>query len=390
MCWIVVGIFWDWGVVMACHDVLRSLVRYSLVAGLATISFAASTPGARADQPTLNIYNWSDYIGPNVIAGFTKETGIKVNYDTFDANETLEAKLSTGNSGYDIAVPTLSPFLARGIKGGLYQKIDKSKLKNLGNLDPQLLTRMAKFDPGNQYAIPWVSAIDGIAINVEAIKKAWPDAPLDSWALMMKPENLAKFASCGVEFLDSPTDVLPVALLTLGLDPNGTNPDDLKKAVDLMFKLRPYIRKFDSSGYINDIAGGDACIAFGWSTDVAIAGQRARDAHKSYTIKFIVPKEGSVAYIDTVAIPAGAPHYDLALKWLDYIMRPEVAADTANYLSGRTGVIAARPLMKPAVANDPGVFPPPEVAKTLFDVYSDEPGYNRLRNRSWTRIKTGR
>ena len=373
---------------MDLTKIINGRYRWLLAAGLAAAGLAGIVP-AMADQPVVNIYNWSDYIGPNVIAGFTKATGIKVNYDTYDGNETLEAKLSTGNSGYDIAVPTLSPFLARGIKGGLYQPLDKSKLKNWGNLDPQLLKRMAKFDPGNQYAIPWVSAIDGIAVNVEAIKKIWPDAPLNSWSLMMKPENLAKFASCGVEFLDSPTDVLPVSLLYLGLDPNSMSTDDLKKGVALMLKLRPYIRKFDSSGYINDIAGGDACIAFGWSTDVAIAAQRARDAHKPYTIKFIIPKEGSVAYIDTVAIPVGAPNYANALAWLDWVMRPEVAADTANFLNGRTGVIAARKLMTPAVANDPGIFPSSKVAKTLFDVTSDGPDYDRIRNRSWTQIKTG-
>lgn len=373
---------------MIFETLLRNMAHRSARVGILVAGLVAASP-AVADQPMLNVYNWSDYIGPNVISGFEKATGIKVNYDTYDGNETLEAKLSTGNSGYDIAVPTLSPFLARGIQGGLYQKIDKSKLKNWGNLDPQLLERMAKFDPGNQYAIPWVSAIDGIAVNVEAIKKAWPDAPLNSWALMMKPENLARFASCGVEFLDSPTDVIPVAMLYLGLDPNSMSKDDLKKATDLMLKLRPSIRKFDSSGYINDIAGGDACIAFGWSTDVAIASQRAKDAKKPYTIKFIIPKEGSVAYIDTVAIPAGAPHYDNALAWLDWVMRPEVAADTANLLSGRTGVIAARKLMNPAVANDPGIFPPPQVAKTLFDVTSSGPDYDRERNRAWTTIKTG-
>jgi putrescine transport system substrate-binding protein len=373
---------------MISRTFLRNLKLHVVGAGLLAAGLSTALPAA-ADTPTLNVYNWSDYIGPNVISGFEKATGIKVNYDTYDGNETLEAKLSTGNSGYDIAVPTLSPFLARGIQGGLYQKIDKSKLKNWGNLDPELLARMAKFDPGNDYAIPWVSAIDGIAVNVEAVKKAFPDAPLDSWALMMKPENLAKFASCGVEFLDSPTDVLPVALLVLGLDPNSMSTDDLKKATDLMLKLRPSIRKFDSSGYINDIAGGDACIAFGWSTDVALASQRAKDAHKPYTIKFIIPKEGSVGYIDTVAIPAGAPHYAAALAWLDYVMRPEVAADTANLLNGRTGVLPARKLMKPEFANDPGIFPPPEVAKTLFDVTSSSPDYDRARNRAWTQIKTG-
>lgn len=361
--------------------------RWLALALGAALTMAAAA--ASADDKTLNVYNWSDYIGPNVADEFSKATGIKVNYDTFDANETLEAKLSTGNSGYDIAVPTLTPFLQRGIKAGLYQKIDKTKLKNYGNLDPDLLKIMAKYDPGNDYAIPWVSASDVIAINVEAIKKVWPDAPLDSWDLLFKPENLAKLQGCGVEFLDSPTDVIPVILNYMHLDPNTHNVDDIKKAADLMFQLRPYIRKFDSSGYINDLAGGDICAAFGWSTDVSVAGKRAREAKKPYTIKIVIPKEGTLTYIDTMAIPAGAPDYDNALKWLDWVMSTPEALETAKEYSARVGEITTKPLMDPAIANDPGVYPPPAVAATLFTIEDIPRDVDKFRNRIWTRIKTG-
>jgi len=369
---------------------LRRWLGLALGAAVTVGLSVAAAPMARSEEKVLNVYNWSDYIGADVVAQFEKETGIKVNNDTFDANETLEAKLSTGNSGYDIGVPTLTPFLQRGITAGLYQKIDKSKLKNYGNLDPDLLKTMAKYDPGNTFAIPWISASDIIAINVEAVKKAWPDAPLDSWDLMLKPENLQKFASCGVEFLDSPTDVIPVVLHYLHLDPNTHNTDDIKAAADLMFKLRPYIRKFDSSGYINDLAGGDACIAFGWSTDVSVAAKRAREANKPYTIKIIMPKEGTLTYIDTMAIPNGAPHYDLALQWLDFVMRTEVALQTAKEYSARVGEITTKAQMPPEIANDPGVYPPPAVAATLFTIEDIPREVDKFRNRIWTRIKTGR
>ncbi len=358
--------------------------------GAAMTVTTAVSPTLAAEEKVLNIYNWSDYIGADVNAGFEKEYGIRINYDTFDANETLEAKLSTGNSGYDIAVPTLTPFLQRGIAFKIYQKIDKSKLKNYGNLDPVLLKTMSKADPGNDYGIPWISAIDVIAVNVEAVKKALPDAPLDSWDLIFKPENLAKLASCGVEFLDSPTDVLPVVQRYLKLDPNSRNPDDIKAAAELMFTLRPYIRKFDSSGYINDLAGGDICVAFGWSTDVSVAQARAKEAKKPFTLKIIVPKEGSLTYIDSLAIPAGAPHYEAAHLWLDYVMRTDVAVKTAKELSARVGEITTKPLINPAIANDPGVYPTPEVNATLFTLEDIPREIDKFRNRIWTRVKTGR
>jgi len=363
-------------------------LRNSLAAvAVACLGFASS---AQAAERQLNIYNWTDYIGPNVVANFQKETGIHVSYDMYDANETLEAKLSAGGSGYDIAVPTLIPFLARDIKAGLYQKIDKSKLKNWGNLDPKLLTILSKFDPGNNYALPWIIGVDGMGYNVEKIKSIAADAPVNSWDLLFKPEWASKFTACGIEMLDSPQDVFSVALAYLGFNPSSENPEELNKAYELLMKLRPYIRRFDSSGYINDLANGDACLVFGYSTDVMIAGKRAKEAGKPYQVAFSIPKEGSLMYMDAVAIPAGAPHYDEALAWIDYILRPEVMAETTNTVGGRNGNQASSKFVKPEILSNPGIYPPEEVQKTLYEGDVGSAFMDRLRSRLWTRVKSGR
>jgi putrescine transport system substrate-binding protein len=366
---------------------MRGQLRHWIGGILLALGTAA---GAAAQDKVLNVYNWTDYIGPHVVSGFEKETGIKVNYDTYDQNETLEAKLSAGKSGYDLAVPTFTPFLVRGAKTGLYRPLDKSQLKNWGNLDTEVLDLMAKSDPGNAYAAPWIVATDGIAVNVEKVKAILPNAPLDSYDLIFKPEILAKFKDCGVEMIDSPTDELPDILNYLGLDPNSEKPEDLKRAAEVMTKIRPYIRKFESSGYINDLANGDVCIAFGYSTDIKIAAKRAEEAGKPFHIAYVIPKEGSLLYLDALAIPADAQHVAEAHAFLDYVMRPEVMADTANAVGGRSGNAAALPYVKPDIAQDPGVYPPPAVRKTLFALKVASRETERLRTRLWTKIKTGR
>jgi len=219
---------------------------------------------AAADNPVVNVYNWNDYIGPDIVAAFTKETGVKVNYDLYDANETVEAKLAAGHSGYDIVVPTFVPFVARGIPYGLYAEIDHSKLKNWGNIDPALLAALEKYDPGNKHAVPWIAGTVGLGVNPQKIQALIPDAPLNSLDLLLKPEYAEKLKSCGITILDSPTDVIPVVLNYLGRDPSSVLPEDLNAATELLLKVRPYIRKFDSSGYINDLANGDACLSLGW------------------------------------------------------------------------------------------------------------------------------
>ncbi len=355
---------------------------------LAAIVVAAASP-VWADDAVVNIYNWSDYIGPDVVSGFTKATGVKVNYDVYDANETVEAKLAAGHSGYDVVVPTFIPFLARGIQAGLYAEIDHSKLKNWANLDPALLEMLAKNDPGNKHAIPYIAGTVGIGVNVKKVQELLPGQPLDSLDILFKPENAEKLKSCGITVLDSPSDVLPVLLHYLGRDPNSEKPEDLDAVTDLMLKIRPFIRKFDSSGYINDLANGDACISLGYSTDVVIAGVRARDAKNGVEVQFHIPKEGTLEYIDSMAIPADAPHMDLALKWIDYNLDPQVMAGTANAVNARTGVKAAIPFVRPELVADPQTYPSPEVQKTLFTGLVTSRAYDRLRSRAWTRIRSG-
>jgi len=344
---------------------------------------------AEAEDRVLNIYNWNDYIGPDTIAAFTKETGIKVNYDLYDANETVEAKLAAGHSGYDIVVPTFAPFIARGIPAGLYAEIDHSKLKNWGNLDPVIMAELAKYDPGNKHAVPWIVATVGLGINVKKVQALLPDAPLDSLDLLLKPENAAKLASCGITILDSPTDILPEILHYLGRNPDSEKPEDLEAASAVLMKIRPYIRKFDSSGYINDLANGDACLSLGYSTDIVIAGVRAHDAKNGVEIAYRIPKEGALEYIDSEAIPADAPHPDLALLWIDYNLRPEVMAATANAVNGRIGVAAALPFVRPDLKSNTQIYPPPEIQKTLFTSAVASRSFDRLRSRAWTRIRSG-
>lgn len=348
-----------------------------------------AAPSVSAEEAVLNVYNWSDYIGPDVVTGFTKETGAKVNYDVYDANETVEAKLAAGHSGYDIVVPTFIPFLARGIQAGLYAEIDHAKLKNWGNIDPSLLAAMAKDDPGNKHAVPWVAGTVGIGVNVAKVQALLPGQALDSLDLLLKPENAEKLKACGIIFLDSPSDILPVVLHYLGKDSGSEKPDDLQAATDLMLKIRPFIRKFDSSGYINDLANGDACIALGYSTDITIAGVRAKEAKNGVEIQFHIPKEGTLEYIDSMAIPADAPHPELALKWIDYNLDPKVMAGTANAVNARTGVKAAEPFVRPDLVANAQIYPTAEVVKNLFTGPVASRGFDRLRSRAWTKIRSG-
>jgi putrescine transport system substrate-binding protein len=350
---------------------------------------AGDAPRVSADDLVVNVYNWSDYIGPNVIAGFTKETGVKVNYDVYDANETVEAKLAAGSSGYDIVVPTFVPFVARVIQAGLYAEIDHSRLKNWGNLDPDLLAMMEKFDPGNKHAIPYIAGTVGLGINVKKVQAILPGVSFDSLDILLKPENAAKLASCGITVLDSPSDVIPVILHYLGKDTDSESPADLQAATDALLKIRPYIRKFDSSGYINDLANGDACLSLGYSTDVVIASVRAHDANNGVEVHFFQPKEGTLEYIDSMAIPADAPHPDLALKWIDYNLRPEVMAGTANTVNARTGVKESAPLVRAELLADPETYPTPEIEKTLFTGPVASRAYDRKRSRAWTRVRSG-
>jgi len=369
---------------------VKRQILLATVAATALVGALAAAGVARAaDSTELNIYNWSDYIGTDTVANFEKATGIKVSYDTYDANETLDGKLKAGHSGYDLVMPSLTPFLAQQIQSGIYQPLDKSKLPNWGHLDKGLLARMAKYDKDNTHAIPWVTGTTGIGVVLEKVKAIDPNAPIDSLKFMFDPTILAKFKGCGVTMLDTPTDVFPAALQYLGLDPDSQKKEDLEKAADVIMKIRPYIRKFDSSEYINDLANGDVCVSWGYSSDINLARRRAAEANKGVTVAYKIPKEGSERYIDTVAMPKDAPHPDAALKFLNYIMQPEVMAETSNTIYGQSGNADAIKFVKPEIANDPGIFPPADVEAKLFSISVSNKDIERLKNRLWTKIKSG-
>ncbi|MEZ5445446.1 MAG: polyamine ABC transporter substrate-binding protein [Gammaproteobacteria bacterium] len=347
-----------------------------------------STAALAAEEKVLNLYNWTDYIGETTIADFEKETGIKVNYDTYDSNETLDAKLLTGNTGYDVTFPSAT-FFARQIQAGVFQKLDKSKLTNWGNLDPDLLKELEAYDPGNEYAAPYMWGTNGFSYNVEMIKTRMPDAPVDSLDMLFKPEIISKFADCGVSFLDSPEDVIQLALNYLGLDPNTKNVDDLKKVEELLMAVRPYVRRFDSASYLDGLPNGDVCIAMSWSGDFAVANNRAIEAGSKVTLDYTVPKEGANIWFDGMLIPKDAPHPQNAMLFLNFMMRPEVMAGCTNFTYYANSNRASWELVNPEILNDARIFPTEETRRNLYgsNVVSDE--MLRARTRLWTKIKTG-
>jgi putrescine transport system substrate-binding protein len=350
---------------------------------------AAPTPAANTEEKVINVYNWSDYIAEDTVAKFEKETGIKVNYDMYDGNETLETKLLAGNSGYDVVVPSAS-FLERQIKAGVYQKLDKSKLPNLKNMDPEVMQRAALHDPGNEHAVVYMWGTNGIGYNPDKLAKALPNAPVDSWALVYEPENASKLKSCGIALLDSPTEIVKTVLNYLGKDPNSESADDLALVEAKLMKIRPYIRYIHSSQYINDLANGEICVAVGYSGDVLQARDRAEEAKNNVTVKYSVPKEGTVIWFDMMAIPKDAPHPNNAHAWINFIMKPEIVADISNFVNYANGNKESLPFVKDDVKNDPGIYPPSEVKAKLFPDLSHTPEYTRLLTRTWTRFQTGK
>jgi putrescine transport system substrate-binding protein len=359
-----------------------------VAASLATVAVMVPSRDARADGE-LNVYNWSDYIGETTVDDFQKATGITVRYDVYDSNETLEAKLMAGNTGYDLVVPTGS-FLGRQIQAGIYQKIDKSKLKNYKNLDPQILEALAAFDPGNQYAVPYFWGTVGIGINVDKVKERLGDnAPVDSLDLLFKPEYASKLQDCGISMLDAPSDMFQTALKYLGKDPHSKSEEDYNAVADMFAKVRPYVKYFHSSQYINDLANGELCAVIGWSGDVFIAQARADEAKNNVHLDYRIPKEGSLLWVDTLAIPKDAKNADNALKFIDYLNDPQVAANGVNYVSYASPNLAALPMVEDDIKNNPSIYPTDEVKKNLFPDAVADADLERLRTRTWTRIKTG-
>ncbi len=367
---------------------LRQRRGFAVCAGFVAAGLLLSISTGWAEEKVLNVYNWSDYIAEDTIANFEKRTGIKVNYDVFDSNEVLEAKLLAGNTGYDIVVPSGS-FMERQIQAGVFGKLDKAKLKSYGNLDAEILERVNKHDPDNSHAIPYMWGTTGFGYNVKLIKERMPDAPVDSWDMLLNPEVVSKFADCGVTFLDAPTEVIPAVLNYLGLDPASQKKADLKAAEEQLAKVRPYIKYFHSSQNINDLANGDICVAMGWSGDMLIARDRADEAEQGVEVAYVIPKEGALMWFDLMVIPADAPHPENAHLFLDYIMEPEVVAAISNYVFYANANAAATEFVDDEVKEDPGIYPPFDVKEKLYPAPVYGPKFDRQLTRTWTRVKTG-
>lgn len=360
-----------------------------LIAAGATIAALALVSSSFAADKEVRVYNWSDYIDETILADFTKETGIKVVYDVFDSNEVLETKLLAGKTGYDIVVPTGS-FLSRQIEAGVFQKLDKSKIPNISQLWPEVSNRVAVYDPGNAYALNWMWGTTGVGYNEAKIKERMADAPVDSLDIIFKPEIAAKFKDCGIFMLDSPEDVLPVALNYLGLDPNTKNLDDLKKADELLGKIRPYVQKFHSSEYINALANGDICMALGWSGDILQSATRAEEAKNGHVIKYNIPKEGTQMWFDMMAIPADAKNVAEAHALLDYLNRPEVMAKASNYISYANGNLGSQKHINEDILKNPAVFPDEATLKKLYVKTAWDAKTQRSVTRMWTKMVTGK
>jgi putrescine transport system substrate-binding protein len=377
----------------------RLLRRYArrpaVIATLAAVAAAVSacgtgsgkTPAAR-EEKELRIYNWADYIGKNTVADFEAQTGIKVIYDTYDADETLEAKMMAGDAGYDV-VSTSTDYFSRQIKAGIYRPLDKALLPNWKNLDPHILAIEAQADPGNRHAVPYLQHVNGFAYNVDMIRARMPEAPVDSLDMIFKPEVIRHFADCGVTFLDSAEDVLQLALNYLHLDPNSQSAADYRRAEQLLLAVRPYIRAFDSTEYMNGLANGEFCISMSWSADYATSRARAKAAGIDMPLAFTVPKEGANGSYDAWLIPADAPHPLAAHRFLNYMLEPRVIAAVTNDIHYANDNAASDPYVDPQVRADPTLYLPPAVEARLYHAVEAGPALERLRTRTWTRIKTG-
>ncbi|KAB0680403.1 polyamine ABC transporter substrate-binding protein [Aureimonas leprariae] len=346
-------------------------------------------PAAGAQEKVVRIFNWSDYIDASILEDFKKETGIDVVYDTYDSNEILETKLLAGGTGYDVVVPS-AEFLSRQIQAGVFQKLDKSKLPNLSNMWDFVQAQVANYDPGNEYSVNYMWGTTGIGVNDKKVAEALPNAPVDSWALVFDPANAEKLKGCGIYMLDAPSELFPAALSYLGLDPNSTKPDDIKKAEELLAKAAPNVRKFHSSEYINALANGDICVAVGFSGDVLQAKSRATEAGQGVEISYHIPKEGALMWFDQMAIPADAPHVDEALAFINYMQRPEIIAKASNFVSYANGNKASQPLLDKSILDDKAVYPDEAVLKTLYIKQPYDAKAQRLVTRAFTTVKTGR
>ena len=353
------------------------------------LALALVAGNALAQDRSVNVYNWNDYIDPRVLEDFTRETGIKVVYDTYDNNEIVETKMLAGKSGYDIVVPS-GPFLQRLIKAGVFEKLDRAKLPNAKNLWDEVSRKLAVYDPGNLYAINYMWGTTGIGINVDKVKERLGELPLNSWDLVLKPAVVDKLKDCGVHMLDAPEDMFPGVLRALGLDPSSKKPEEITRAADHLMKVRSAVRKFHSSEYINALAAGDICIAVGYSGDILQARRRAAEAGNGVRIDYLIPREGALMWFDSFAIPADAPNKDNAYTFLNYMMRADVAARNSNMVSYASGNLAAKAEISKEILDNPNIYPDAATFARLFTNTAYDDKIQKVVTRLWTRLKTGK
>jgi len=356
------------------------------LAGVSLLSAGTVMSAGAAEDPVVNVYNWSDYIDGEILTEFEAETGIKVVYDVFDSNSILETKLLTGDTGYDVVVPS-GTFLARQIQAGVFRPLDKSKLSNIGNLDEAVHARVEQWDPGNKFAINYMWGTTGFGYNVNMIAERMADAPVTSWRMLLDPDVISRFADCGVYMMDEPDEVIPAVLNYLGEDPDSHDIAVIEKAEPVLLAIRPYIRKFHNAAQINDLANGDICLTMGWSGDMLQARDRAGEAESGVEIAYAIPDEGALMWFDMMAIPADAPHPENAHLFIDYIMRPEVIAKASNYVYYANGNAASTSLLDEDLTSDPGVYPPDDVVAKLYVTSPYPAKIQRFVTRMWTRIK---
>lgn len=364
---------------------MKSLLKKVLLAS--TIALVTSGANAAEDK-VVNVYNWSDYIDENILKEFTAETGIKVVYDVFDSNDVLETKLLAGKSGYDVVVPSAT-FLARQIQAGVFTKLDQSKLTNNGNLWDLVKDKTQIYDPGNAYSINYMWGTTGLGYNVGKIEERMADAPVSSWRMIFDPAIVSKFADCGVYMLDAPDEMIPAALNYIGEDPDAKDKKTIQKAEAVLMAIRPYIRKFHNSEYIDALANGDICLAVGWSGDVLQARDRAAEADRGNEINYLAPDEGAIMWFDQLAVPNDAPHPDNAHTFINYILRADVMAKASNYVYFANGNFKSQALLDDEVINDPAIYPTPDALKTLYTNTPYDPKSQRILNRLWTKVKSG-
>ncbi len=358
-----------------------------------TLILAASTALALGTGPamadSINVFNWSDYIAPGILDRFTEETGIAVNYDVFDSNDTLEARMLAGSSGFDVVVPT-SDYMQRQILAGVYQPLDRDLLPNWDNLDDDLMALAAAFDPGNAHSVIYLWGTTGIGYNRQAVaERLGEEYVVDSWSIILDPEKAALFQDCGIAWLDTEKEMLPAAMNFIGRDPTSTSEEDFDAGVDVLMAVRPTVRYFHSSQYITDLANGEICLAVGWSGDVLQAAERASETGQPFEVGYAIPDEGAHLWFDMLTIPIDAPNPEGAHAFINFLMDPQVAADITNYVMFPNANAASTEFVDEAVLNDPTIYPTDEAREGFWTLQPYDNVTERLSTRLWTRLRTG-